>query len=508
MTEKYEKIMKIAKRRGFIWPSFEPYGGVAGFYDFGPLGSLLKQNLLDKWRQYYVREEGFFEIDSPTVFPEEMLRASGHVDHFNDVMVSCPSCGSSYEVTELVEEMTGIDIEGKSKDEMKEIIDGENVVCPKCGGPLGGLYDFNTMFETAIGPEKDRKAYLRPETAQSIFVDFNRLKRVARKKLPFGVVQIGKGYRNEISPRKGIIRLREFTMAEAEIFFDPEKPSHKNFDELKNDELRLWLSNDQMDGNEKIRNIKVEKAVQKGFICNELMAYHLALANRFFKEIGIPSDMLRFREQVPGERAHYSEETWDSEIYTERFGWVEAAGFAYRTDYDLSQHTEYSNEDMTMFYQEKGEAEGKKLIPHVVEPSYGIDRCIYGVLEHSFSESDEKTYFEFEKDLAPLEVSVFPLITDDGLPERAEEVVELLQKAGLNVEYDDSGSIGRRYARADEVGTPYCVTVDHQSLDDSTVTIRDRDTTEQIRVEIENLPDIIGGLLDRTISFDNAGDKC
>lgn len=508
MSEKYEKIMKIAKRRGLIWPSFEPYGGVAGFYDFGPLGSLLKENLLDKWRQYYVIEENFLEIDSPTVFPEEVLEASGHVNHFNDVMVACPSCDSAYEATDLVEEMTGIDIEGMDKEGMKEVIDEENVMCPNCGGPLGGLYDFNTMFETAIGPEKDRKAYLRPETAQSIFVDFNRLKRVARKQLPFGVAQIGKGYRNEISPRKGIIRLREFTMAEAEVFFDPEEPSYEGFGEVKDEELRLLLAEDQEEGKQEVRTLKVGEALDSGLICNELMAYHLALAKQFFVDIGIPENMLRFREQVSGERAHYSEETWDSEIHTERFGWIEAAGFAYRTDYDLSQHSEHSNEDMTMFYQGKGDDEGKKLVPHVVEPSFGVDRCFYGVLEHSFTETDGKTYFQFKDELAPVGVSVFPLITDDGLPEVAEGVVDDLQEAGLNAEYDDSGSIGRRYARADEIGTPFCVTVDHQTLDDSTVTIRDRDSTDQIRVKIEDLPGVIKNLLLGKVAFEDAGEKC
>ena len=505
--DKYEKIMDVSKRRGFIWPSFEPYGGAAGFYDFGPLGAPLKENILDMWRQHYIVKEGCYEIDSPTIFPESVLKASGHVDHFTDVMAECTSCGSAYEVVNLIEEMTGQDVEGKSNEEIEEFVKSKNVRCPSCGGSLGEVYDFNTMFKTAIGPERDRTAYLRPETAQSIFVDFNRLQRVARRQLPFGVAQIGKGYRNEISPRKGIIRLREFTMAEVEVFFDPEDPSHPKFERVEEEPLRMWLADDKMNDVDEMTEKKTGEALEEGLIYNELLAYHMAYSKKFLLNLGIPEDMIRLREQVPGERAHYSKETWDLEVYTEKFGWVEVAGMAYRTDYDLSRHTEYSDTDMTVYHQEEGEEEGRRVLPHVVEPSFGIDRCLYAAMEHSF-EGDEEDggRFNFVREIAPIKVSVFPLITDDGLPKKADEVFEDLKDKGIHTNYDDSGSIGRRYARADEVGVPYCVTIDHQTLEDSTVTIRDRDSTDQVRVEAKDLPDIIEDLLDRNIEFEEAGE--
>lgn len=503
---KYENIMEIAKRRGFIWPSFELYGGEAGFYDFGPLGSLLKNNILQKWRRYYVAKEGCLEIDSPTVFPKPVLKASGHVDHFTDLMAECKSCGKAYELTEVIEDQTGQGVEGREKEEIEKVIEDEGVKCPKCGGSFGEVFDFNTMFPTQIGPKGDTEAYLRPETAQSIFVDFNRLQRAARRQLPFGVAQIGKGYRNEISPRKGVIRLREFTMAEAEVFFNPEDPSHPKFERVEDVSLRLWVADDQEENNENLTETTAEEGLEEGLIINQLLAYHLAFAKKFLLDIGIPHDKIRFREQVPGERAHYSEETWDLEVFTENFGWIEVAGFAYRTDYDLSRHSDFSDTDMTVFYQESGEEEGRKVLPHVVEPSFGVDRVLYSVLEHSFVEEGDREYFKFKEDLAPTQASVFPLISDDGLPEKAEEVLESLTDGGIFAEYDDSGSIGRRYARSDEVGVPYCVTVDHQTLEDSTVTIRDRDSTEQVRVEIENLASIIRRLLNDEIEFKEAGE--
>lgn len=503
--EKYDKIMSIAKRRGFIWPSFEIYGGAGGFYDFGPLGSALKEKILNKWRQHYVVKEGSYEIDSPTIFPEDVLKASGHVDHFTDFMVECSSCGSAYEITNLVKEMTGKDIEGLSKEKMKEVIQNQRVTCPSCGGSLGDIYDFNTMFKTAIGPEGEKVAYLRPETAQSIFVDFNRLQRVARRKLPFGVAQIGKGYRNEISPRKGIIRLREFTMAEVEVFFNPNYPEHPKFERVEDESLRLWLAKDQESGSDEIKEVTTGKALENGMIYNELLAYHMAYSKQFLLKLGIPEKMIRLREQVPGERAHYSKETWDLEVYTENFGWVEVAGMAYRTDYDLSQHSEFSDTDMTVFHQKSGE-EGERVLPHVVEPSFGIDRCLYCTLEHSYAEEGDKKYFKIKADLAPIEVGVFPLITSDGLPEKAEKVFEELKNEEIFSRYDDSGSIGKRYARADEIGVPFCVTVDHQTLEDDTVTIRDRDTTDQIRVDVGELPLTIRKLLKEKVDFETAGE--
>ncbi|MEM2878500.1 MAG: glycine--tRNA ligase [Candidatus Hadarchaeales archaeon] len=486
-----DELMELAKRRGFIWPAFEIYGGVGGFYDFGPLGTALRNKIIQRWREIYVNGECFFEIDSPTVTPEEVLKASGHVDHFVDAMVECKKCGEAFKAVDLIKEKTGKDLEGRRKNEMKAEIEKSGLRCPECGGELGDVFDFNAMFKTTIGPGSKRVGYLRPETAQGIFVSFKRLQRLSRGKLPFGVVQIGKGYRNEISPRQGIIRLREFTMAEAEVFFDPENPNHPNFKDVAGEKVRLWLAKDQQSGVERITETTAGDAVKNGIICNELMARYICLTKRFLLDIGIPENALRFREQTPGQRAHYSRETWDAEVFTNRFGWVEVAGLAYRTDYDLSGHAKYSKEDLTIFDQEKN----RKILCHVVEPSYGIDRPFYCVLEHSYTSEGKRTYLKLKKWLAPVSAGVFPLVNKDGLPEKAMEVCQMLKRSGLTVEYDDAGSIGRRYARADEIGTPYCITVDYDTLRDETVTIRDRDTTKQERVKITELPDLLKKLL-------------
>ncbi|KXB04222.1 hypothetical protein AKJ35_01240 [candidate division MSBL1 archaeon SCGC-AAA833F18] len=503
--DKYEKIMDIAKRRGFIWPSFELYGGAAGFYDFGPLGAPMKKKIIQKWRQHYVVEEGLLELESPTITPEPVLKASGHVDHFTDVMTECKKCSASFEVTELVKEETGDDIEGLSKNEMENYLKEKKITCPECDGKLGEVYEFNTMFRTAIGPKEDRKAYLRPETAQTIFIDFNRLQRIARRKLPFGVTQIGRGYRNEISPRRGVIRLREFTMAEAEIFFDPDDPSHPKFSQVSDEKLRFWPSENQEEKSRELTEKTAREALDEGIVCNELMAYHLAYAKKFLISLGLPEDSIRFREQLPGERAHYSQETWDMEVKSEKFGWVEVAGFAYRTDYDLSQHSKSSGTDLTVFTQ--NDDDGKKVLCHVVEPSYGIDRPLYCILEHAYTEDDGRNYLKLKKDLAPIEAQVFPLVAEEELEKIGKSILKKINSTGIFAEYDDSGSIGRRYARADEVGVPFCITVDHRTPDDSTVTIRERDTTDQIRVKIEDLPKTLCKLLNSEIEFEQAGEK-
>ena len=497
---KSDDVMELALRRGFIWPAFEIYGGAGGFYDYGPLGAALKNRIIEKWRRLYVFGEGFLEVDSPTITPEEVLKASGHVDNFVDAMSECKKCGTAFKVTDLAKEATNQDIEGMSREEIGRFLNEQGVKCPECKGALGEVFDFNAMFKTAIGPGSKRVGYLRPETAQGIFINFKRLQRLARGRLPFGVVQVGKGYRNEVSPRQGMVRLREFTMAEAEVFLDPENPNHPDFEKMAGESLRLWLAEDQEKKIEKITEVTAEEAVKQKLTCNELMAYYLALTNIFLQGLGIPSEAVRFREQLKGQRAHYSSETWDAEIFTKRFGWIEVTGIAYRTDYDLSRHIKHSKEDLTVFVG------GKKVTCHVVEPSYGIDRPFYCVLEHSYVSDGKRKYLKLRKDLAPVQAGVFPLLNKDGLPEKAGEVQEMLKSCGFVVEYDEAGSIGRRYLRADEIGTPYCVTVDHRTLQDGTVTVRDRDTTAQIRLLIQNLPVALLSLLCGETSFESAGE--
>ncbi|MDH7517760.1 MAG: glycine--tRNA ligase [Candidatus Thermoplasmatota archaeon] len=536
----HDKIMMMAKRRGFIYPSFEIYGGVAGFYDYGPLGSQLKNNIENIWRKYYLLKDNCIEINTPTVTLFEVLKASGHVDEFTDVTVDCQKCKTSYKVEDIIDKTLSVE----------QALKEGKVICPSCGNKLSDPHDVNLMFSTSIGVNDGRKAFLRPETAQGIFTNFHLLYRYAREKLPFGVVQIGKGYRNEISPRQSIIRLREFNMAEAEVFFDPNDKKHPNFDSVKNKELYLF-------DNKKEMKLSLEKAVKNKVINNQALAYYMYVTQDFLLNLGVDPKKFRFRKHVPDELAHYATECWDAEIFSERFGWVECVGIADRSAYDLGAHIESSGTDMyalrkydeskvvdvkkvvpkmdklgPLFKDKAGKIKellekidakdakknlsmvldgktveipsdcyeikqvkekrfGEKFVPHVIEPSYGIDRILYFVLEHNYVETKKKdeeyTLLRLNPLVAPIKVGIFPLVGDEKLVKIAKEIDASLRNAGVTTYYDDSGTIGRRYARMDEIGTPFCITVDHDTLNDKAVTIRDRDTTEQERIKINGL---------------------
>ncbi|HEC81401.1 MAG TPA: glycine--tRNA ligase [Thermoplasmatales archaeon] len=545
----YDEVMTLCKRRGFIYPSFEIYGGIAGFYDYGPLGSQLKNNIENIWRKFYVMRDNCVEINTPTITLYEVLKASGHVDEFTDLTVDCSECGKSFKVEDVVE----------SDENIEQAIKKGKLRCPSCGGVLGNPHEVNLMFSTTIGVGEGRKAFLRPETAQGIFTDFHLLYRYAREKLPFGVVQVGKGYRNEVSPRQGVIRLREFSMAEAEIFFDPENKSHPRFDQVKSNELFLF-------DNEKEFRITLEKAVREGVINNQALAYYMYLTQEFLFTVGVDPKKFRFRKHAPDELAHYATECWDAEIYSERFGWIECVGIADRSAYDLSAHIKASGTDMyalrkydepktvdvvkivpkmnalgPLFKDKAGKIKtllenmqveegkkvvveidgesvevpeecyeivhtrekrvGEKFVPHVIEPSYGIDRILYCVLEHNYYETEKKgeeyKVLRLKPQVAPIKVGVFPLVNDDRLVSIAKEVDQRLREEGIATYYDDGGTIGRRYARMDEIGTPFCVTVDHQTLEDNTVTVRDRDTTKQKRKMVDELTEFFKERLER-----------
>ncbi len=568
--DKYEKVMDLAKRRGYLWSSFEIYGGIAGFVDYAPLGTMLKNNIINTWRKHYIINEEFYEIDSPTITPYEVLKASGHVDNFTDPMVECKECLESFRADHIIEENIDIDTEGKTLEELNNLIQKHNIRCPKCGGEFGDVKKYNLMFLTSIGPGGKRTGYMRPETAQGIFIQFRRLASFFRNKLPFGVAQIGKSYRNEISPRQGVIRLREFTQAEAEFFVHPKIKNHKRFKDVENDIIPLLPADRQMDetlsSEEKIINLSLKEAVEKRIIRHETIAYFVAITKRFLMDIGIDINRLRFRQHLPDEMAHYAIDCWDAEIYTDRFGWIECVGIADRTDYDLKAHMNHSGVDLSVFveFDEPKEIEiydielnykvvgkvfkkdmklvenalnsmddseieklvnelngtgkyiltiedkefeilsdylkinrtkkkitGEKVLPHVIEPSYGIDRITYCLLEHAYNEEEDRTYLKLKPEVAPVKVGVFPLVNKQGMPEIAMEIKDKLRKNGIIAEYDDSGAIGRRYMRMDEVGTPFCITVDGQTLEDETITIRHRDTREQERIKIDEVVDYI-----------------
>ena len=568
------KVMNIAKKRGFLWSSFEIYSGAAGFYDYGPLGAILKNNIIEKWRNYYIIQEGFYEIESPTIMPEEALKASGHVDHFTDPMTECKDCMEVYRADHIIEDVIDKDVEGLEDQKLTEILSENQIRCPKCGGHLTHVWSYNLMFQTLIGAKGKKTGYMRPETAQGIFIPFKRLLRFFRGKLPFGVVQIGKAYRNEISPRQGVIRLREFTQAEAEIFVDPSDKTHPKFDVFAQDTLTLFSAQNQMNNKESER-INAKMAVENEIISSEILTYQLCLAARFLSDLGVPSEVIRFRQHLPTEMAHYAIDCWDVEVQTDRFGWIEIIGIADRTDFDLKSHSTYSNEDLSVFieydkphtikkltakpnmkkfgplfkrdapkileaienlealdiqkaFEERGvfklkvegayhelspdiisfeEQEetirGEKVVPHVIEPSYGIDRIIYSVLLHSYTEDEDRTYLKLEKQIAPVGVNVFPLVNNNQLVEKAHNIRDELRKQNIIAEYDGSGTIGRRYARSDEIGVPFAVTVDHETIEDQKVTIRNRDDLKQTRVPIKDVYNVLTDLLEGKLEFEN-----
>jgi glycyl-tRNA synthetase len=572
-----DRLAELAKRRGFFLQSAGVYGGVAGFYTYGPHGAALKDNVEDAWRDRFVTREGHMEISAPDVMPEAVFEASGHLDGFDDMIVDCPNCGASHRADHLVEDNTAIEeAESLPVAEVADLLAEHDIACPACGTPLAGepVDEFNLMFETNIGPGSSSPGYLRPETAQGIFVEFPQLAEYARNQLPFGVAQIGKAYRNEISPRKSLVRVREFTQAELEHFIDPET-DEPPLERVADVTLPLYsVKAQQSDGG--VRELTVREAIDEGVVADPWIAYYLGVSTGWYERVGIDMDRFRYRQHLPGELAHYAADCWDAEA--ELGGdWVEITGFASRGDYDLTKHADHSGESFSVFKQyddpitverptvepdmshlgpEFGDAAagvagaletlveqepsafegdsvtvevegqshtvpvehtgfavkertetGEHVTPHIVEPSFGVGRLVYAVLAHAYSEDEvdgeARTYLALPPEVAPTTVGVFPLMDRDGLAERAREVERDLREAGLAVAYDDAGAIGRRYRRQDEVGTPFCVTVDYDTLEDGTVTVRDRDTTAQRRVPTAELAATLTALRDGTQSFED-----
>jgi len=574
--DKFTAINELARRRGFFWQSYEIYGGVGGFVTYGPLGAKLKQNIECKLREIFVNKLGILEIESSVIAPAKVFEASGHVDHFKEPMVECSNCRKRFRADHLLEEYAKIssaEAEKMSLEEIKNAIEKNGILCPECGGTFNAPQQFLTMFETTIGPYSGATGYGRPEAAQGIFVEFNRLYAMAREKLPFGVLQIGHALRNEISPRQGLIRLREFTIADLEFFFDPEEPNCCLLKDVENETLPLLLAENRLKGSEETRNVTVKEAVEQKMVRSEWQAFFMAMAKKLLIELGVPAEKQRFIEKLPWEKAHYSSQSFDQEVYVERWGWVEVSGHAYRTDYDLSSHMKASGTDMRVFkeYEKPVETEqlvakpimaklgpafkneaakvaellskapaeeiaaslekkgyyavenykilpehvdinlqktvlrGKRFIPHVVEPSFGSDRLFYVALEYAYRVKDDRVLMSFPRSIAPTQVGVYPLVSKDGLVEKASEVRELLANEGFTVEFDETGSIGRRYARADEAGVPLGITIDYDTLTDGTVTIRDRDSWQQVRSPIKDLPELMHKYFQGKTNFEDLG---
>jgi len=572
VNSKAEKIISLARRRGFFWPSYEIYGGVAGMYTWGPYGVVLKNKIANLWREVFIHKHNFVEIQSPNISPYIVFKASGHVESFKDVMITCLSCNRKFRVDTLLRE-AGVKVrEGLSPKEYEKLVSEHNIRCPSCGGLLGKASYFTTMFQTIIGPYSEDKGFLRPETAQGMFTEFKRVYESMRRRMPLGIAQIGRGFRNEISPRQGVIRLREFDMMEIELFYDPDREECPYIDEYLDEPINILhrdlIERGSADGYE---TMTVKEALDRGVIEHRWMAYFMILSHVFLEMLGIPRSRQRFREKLEGEKAHYAKKTFDQEVYLDKWGWVEVSGHADRTDFDLKSHLRESGadiyaerrleepkfvedieisirvEDIKSMYPEKiglimkrlssisdrdlysklkrdgyieidgiiikkdlfdikvrrKKVETEKFIPHVIEPSFGLDRIAYSVLEYAYNERGDRVILSIPAYLSPYDAAVYPLINKDELLHYSETLYGELRQEGYNILYDYGDNIGRLYARGDEIGVPVAITVDFQTMEDDTVTVRDRDTWIQYRVEKEKLSIFLDKILSG-VSFEDA----
>ena len=556
--ERVNTLMSLLKRRGIIFPAFEIHGGVAGLFDYGPVGGRLLRKVQQTWREHWLSLGNVVEIDSPTLTPHSVLEASGHVGAFNDHASECAACGAVFRSDHLLEEHHP-NPESLAAEQLDSQFASHGVACPSCGkAEWLAARPMNLMFATQIGAVGGgRQAYMRPETAQGMFLTFPNVKRHFRERLPFGVIQVGKGYRNEISPRQGVIRQREFNMAELEYFVDPESPTVHDLSPWDGQPFNLVP--DPAGPHPEPTSMTIGDAVTKQLVRDQTVGLFMALTHDFLTSVGADPAKIRFRQHEADEMAHYASDCWDLEMHG-GYGWIECVGIAHRGCYDLAAHETatssgelrawrefvepkevdmevlapigavigpafrgqatlvnealaalqplpesvpfklaLSNDDVVTI--EEGMVERKRVretirgewyLPHVIEPAFGLDRIIWHLLDHSFEktekEGEEYVILHLSENVAPYEAVVLPLFEKDGMGELAGQVQKrILGLRGISAYYDGSRSIGRRYARADEIGVPWAVTVDHQSVEDGTVTIRRRDDQKQVRTSVDEL---------------------
>jgi glycyl-tRNA synthetase len=447
IENKLQKVTSLCKRRGFVFPGSEIYGGLANTYDFGPLGVMLKNNLEALWWKRFMTRPDIFPIDSSVIINPKVWEASGHVEGFADIMVEDVKTHKRYRADHLIEDHfaakgENVKVDGKSAEELQEILEKESIKSPD-GNDLSKARKFSTLFETEIGIIAGEKghAYLRGEIAQGLFINYKNIIDSFHPKLPFGIGQVGKAFRNEITPGQFTFRTLEFDLMEFEYFFDPSE--------------KKW---------------------------EDLFAYWKDEVYEFAKEVGLAEENLEWRQHEDFELSHYSSRTEDLD-YKFPWGFREMFAVAYRTDFDLKNHQEKSGVNMEYVYPD-----GKRVMPHVVEPTFGLSRLATVALMDAYYEEEDRVVLKLDKKVAPYRVAVFPLLKNKPeLVEKAQEIYGSLVDAGLSVAWDDRGNIGKRYYSQDEIGTPYCVTVDYQTLEDDTVTLRDRDTMEQERVGVEEI---------------------
>ncbi len=472
-----EELANFCKEKGFVYRSSDIYGGYSGFWDFGPLGIELFNNIKKDWWKFFVNnKENIVGMEGSIISHPRTWKASGHLENFNDIFVKCKSCQKT---SKLDENELG------------------KVKCPDCGGEYESQGKFNLMFETSVGPTLDKeKAYLRGETAQGMFLDFKLITQTTRQQLPFGIAQIGKCFRNEVAPRDFLFRSREFHIGEFEFFINPEENKCELLEEkhLKT-EFRFLSQETQKKekDDEKLETTTINKLLKSKKL-EEWHAYWLAEQIHWFRNIGL--DEIKIREHTSEELSHYSSATFDID-YEYPFGSKEVAGNANRGQYDLTQHAKESKEKMEIF----DEKYQNKVVPKVIEPTFGMERVFLAILTKAYNKDEkENVVLTLPLHLAPIKAAIFPLIKKDNLNKIALDINQDLKKE-FNVLYDKSGSIGRRYARNDEIGTPFCITIDETSLTNKDVTVRFRDTKQQKRIKISKLKEVLRGLIQGEKTF-------
>jgi len=482
-----DELGKFAADKGFIYgPEPEIYGGVSGFFTYGPMGKLLKNNVENAIRKTFTKHD-MWEVECPTVMPEIVWKVSGHLGGFTDSFIECKGCKARFRLDKLIEEYFP-DIKMPA-DQVGFLVE-QNFKCPSC---KKGEFDWevkkhNLMMKTTIGV--DMAAFNRPETATTTYLPFLRYVRFAREKLPFGVFQIGKAYRNELSPRQNVVRGREFTQAEGQIFLmGDQKKVYAPFEKVKKNKLPLFHHSSK-----KVEELNLTEALKKKYLKSQAYAWTLHLTYELYLAMGVKPESIRFRQHSPDEKAFYADDAWDLEVKMQSLGWVEMAGIHDRTDYDLKQHEKFSKKKLRV----GGET------PHVLEIAFGSDRPCLALLDQAYTNDSKRgnIVLKMNPKLAPVKVGVFSLVKK--LAKETEEVYDLLQ-GDLNTILDHAGTVGKRYARSDEMGIPYCVTFDFDSLEDKAVTIRDRDSAKQRRVPITELKQIIADLIEGNAVFSKVG---
>lgn len=484
---KSDELFALLRRRGVLWPTAEIYGGAQGLYDYGPLGTALKRRLEEAWSAWFLGlSHDYHRIEPSEILPEAVVRASGHLENFTDPEITCDQCHAVFRADTVLEKVRPEGVDGLPPEQIAEIVHARQVRCPNCGSvALSVPRPFNMMFGMEFGVTGKERAYLRPETAQGSYLSFSRMWDVGRRALPLGIAVVGKAYRNEIAPRQVLFRMRSFTQAELQIFFDP---THfpLPFDRVREEKLPVLRVAQRESGQEAPVWETADHLVTEGKL-PEFYVFHMVQLHRFLRDVlRYPADRIRFFEKSDAERAFYNRIQFDAEVHLESLGGFKELGAVhYRGDYDLTRHGEGSGKDLSVTPQG-----GARLVPHVLELTFGVDRNVWALADVHLAKDGERTLWRLPSYLAPVSVGVFPLMAKEHSA-YALRLADSLAAAGIDDRFDDAGTIGKRYARMDEAGTPFCITVDGETLAEGaahdTVTLRDRDSKTQERVPVADL---------------------